>query len=260
MTASLAGRRPPAPTRARSPPPTATGGWRTSSTGCRSMRVPEAGAGDVPVVARERQRRRRARPQIDARRRRPAWTPSSPSTAKAATRSSRSGEGDLVEVTSTDRAAARPVRLPRRRGRAGRAAAARELARLGADRPHRARARPDRAPLGGRADAAGTAQTALEDGIQVRFGAGDFRVGDHWLIPARTVRLVYGVSALVGHDRVAGRRDRRAARPAAAGAAAPAQHASRCSIARAARWTVAVGLPPAVPAADVAGDDRPARR
>jgi hypothetical protein len=30
------------------------------------------------------------------------------------------------------------------------------------------------------------------------FGDGDFRVGDHWLIPARTVRLVYGVTALSG--------------------------------------------------------------
>jgi Family of unknown function (DUF6519) len=41
-------------------------------------------------------------------------------------------------------------------------------------------------------------QEALEDGIQVLFGAGDFRVGDYWLIPARTVRLVYGQTALAG--------------------------------------------------------------
>lgn len=38
----------------------------------------------------------------------------------------------------------------------------------------------------------------LEDGIQVSFGGGDFRVGDYWLIPARTVRLVYGQSVLAG--------------------------------------------------------------
>lgn len=47
--------------------------------------------------------------------------------------------------------------------------------------------------------AAATASVAdLEDGIQVAFGDGDFRVGDYWLIPARTVRLVYGVTALAG--------------------------------------------------------------
>jgi hypothetical protein len=41
----------------------------------------------------------------------------------------------------------------------------------------------------------------LEDGIQVRFTTtttSTFRPGDHWMIPARTVRLVYGQSALAG--------------------------------------------------------------
>jgi hypothetical protein len=46
---------------------------------------------------------------------------------------------------------------------------------------------------------ASTSQQQLEDGVQVAFGsAGEFRIGDYWLIPARTVRLVYGVSALGG--------------------------------------------------------------
>lgn len=47
--------------------------------------------------------------------------------------------------------------------------------------------------------AANTSADELEDGIQVRFGnTGAFRPGDHWMIPARTVRLVYGQSALAG--------------------------------------------------------------
>lgn len=46
---------------------------------------------------------------------------------------------------------------------------------------------------------ASTSEQELEDGVRVAFGAGgEFRVGDYWLIPARTVRLVYGVSALGG--------------------------------------------------------------
>lgn len=46
---------------------------------------------------------------------------------------------------------------------------------------------------------ASTSEQELEDGVHVAFGsAGEFRVGDYWLVPARTVRLVYGVSALGG--------------------------------------------------------------
>jgi Family of unknown function (DUF6519) len=45
---------------------------------------------------------------------------------------------------------------------------------------------------------ANPSKDALEDGIEVSFGAGDFHVGDYWLIPARTVRLVYGQTALAG--------------------------------------------------------------
>jgi uncharacterized protein DUF6519 len=38
----------------------------------------------------------------------------------------------------------------------------------------------------------------LEDGIVVSFDGGPFRTGDHWLVPARTVRLAYGLTALSG--------------------------------------------------------------
>ncbi len=46
----------------------------------------------------------------------------------------------------------------------------------------------------------GPAPQALEGGVTVRFSvqAGDAQVGDYWLIPARTVRLAYGVKALAG--------------------------------------------------------------
>ena len=42
------------------------------------------------------------------------------------------------------------------------------------------------------------APAELEAGIRVAFGEGAGGVGDHWLVPARTVRLVYGVQALAG--------------------------------------------------------------
>ncbi|MFI6329657.1 DUF6519 domain-containing protein [Micromonospora chersina] len=108
-------------------------------------------------------------------------------------------EGDLVEVTSPDRelhgwpghlatagapdGTALPVTWA--------AGAPASLAALG------------RTPIvrrwDGPAQVANASPDELDDaGIEVRFGAGDFRVGDHWLIPARTVRLVYGVSALSG--------------------------------------------------------------
>jgi Family of unknown function (DUF6519) len=44
----------------------------------------------------------------------------------------------------------------------------------------------------------GAAADDLEGGITVSFGDGDLRTGDSWLIPARTVQLVYGLTALSG--------------------------------------------------------------
>jgi hypothetical protein len=108
------------------------------------------------------------------------------------------GEGDVVEVTSTDRAlhgapgflatAGPPVGLVL--PIAWSAGSPADLAALG------------RAPIvrrwEGAPRAAGASEDPLEDGIQVAFGDGDFRTGDYWLIPARTVRLVYGATALAG--------------------------------------------------------------
>lgn len=108
-------------------------------------------------------------------------------------------EGDLVEVTSTDR---QQRRLPGFLARAGSPdgvevpvswldAAPTSLAVLG------------RAPVvrrweGGPTELSTTAAD-LEDGITVRFPAGGQpRVGDYWLIPARSVRLAYGLSELRG--------------------------------------------------------------
>ena len=51
----------------------------------------------------------------------------------------------------------------------------------------------------GPAQAVSTAPQLLEGGIQVAFPAGGtLATGDHWLIPARAVRLVYGLTALAG--------------------------------------------------------------
>ena len=108
------------------------------------------------------------------------------------------GEGDVVEVTSTDRVlhgapgflatAGAPVGLllPI----AWSAGFPADLAALG------------RAPVvrrwEGEPRVANATEDPLEDGVQVAFGDGDFRTGDYWLIPARTVRLVYGATALSG--------------------------------------------------------------
>ncbi|MGE2722345.1 DUF6519 domain-containing protein [Mycolicibacterium celeriflavum] len=43
-----------------------------------------------------------------------------------------------------------------------------------------------------------TTPTELEGGIQVAFDGGSFRTGDYWLLPARTVRLAYGIDSLAG--------------------------------------------------------------
>lgn len=112
--------------------------------------------------------------------------------------------GDVVEVTSRDRelhglpallgTAGAPdgLVLPVTwLGAAGSDPGAADVANLGATPIVR---RWEGGPL-----PASTSQQALEDGVQVEFGTGgEFRVGDYWLIPARTVRLVYGVSALGG--------------------------------------------------------------
>ncbi len=108
-------------------------------------------------------------------------------------------EADLVEVTSTDR---------QQRGLAG------FLARAGApdglELPvawvvggPSSLASLGRAPVvrrweGGPVRLAATA-VDLEDGLTVRFPAGgEPRVGDYWTVPARTVRLAYGLSDLRG--------------------------------------------------------------
>ena len=171
-------------------------------------------------------------------------------------------EGDIVEVTSVDRqlhglpgflaVAGAPdgLRLPVNWS----GAAPPGLTELGD------------VPLVRRWEGGPTATSAtavtLEDGIQVSFGTGDFRVGDHWLIPARTVRLVYGASALAGHDRVAGGR-RRAAAAAAAGTHPPSRHARprrACDGRRRGPLEPGLGLPASVPAAHADGHARPARR
>ncbi|MBK6872040.1 MAG: PASTA domain-containing protein [Kineosporiaceae bacterium] len=111
-------------------------------------------------------------------------------------------EGQLVEVTSADREL---------RGLPG--FLAHTAAPTGADLPITWLGTPPVAPaeeaeLGshpivrrweGGPIPIGAAAVDLEDGIQVAFPAGGtLRTGDHWLIPARTVREVYGLTALSG--------------------------------------------------------------
>ncbi|MEJ2862578.1 DUF6519 domain-containing protein [Actinomycetospora flava] len=107
---------------------------------------------------------------------------------------------DIVEITSTDQML---------RGRPG------YLATVGA--PDQLRLpitwlegdrRPDtlealgRAPIVRRWEAspqqAANLLVDLEGGIQVRFSGGTYRVGDYWLVPARAVRLSYGLADLRG--------------------------------------------------------------
>ncbi|MEO3807258.1 DUF6519 domain-containing protein [Nonomuraea sp. B1E8] len=108
-------------------------------------------------------------------------------------------QGDLVEVTSPDREL---HSLPGHLATAGApdglalpvkwaSTAPADLAALGST--------PIVRRWDGPAQPADSSPDELDKaGIQVRFGAGDFRTGDHWLIPARTVRLMYGISALSG--------------------------------------------------------------
>lgn len=108
-------------------------------------------------------------------------------------------EGDLVEVTSTGR---EQRHLPGFLARAGApddvelpvawlAGAPTSVAALGpAPVVRRWEGGPTRL---------GTTATVLEDGLTVRFPAGGrAEVGDHWLVPARAVRLAYGLSELRG--------------------------------------------------------------
>ena len=108
-------------------------------------------------------------------------------------------ENDLVEVTSTTR------QLRGQRGFLARAGAPNGLdlpVTWLADAPVTL-ASLGRTPVVRRWEGGptqlGTAATDLEDGITVRFPAGGTAaVGDYWLIPARTVRLAYGLSELRG--------------------------------------------------------------
>lgn len=112
-------------------------------------------------------------------------------------------EGDLVEVTSRDRALhGLPALLGTAGAPEGLVLPVTWMGATGADPGVADVANLGQAPIVRRWEggprAANASADDLEDGIRVAFGAGEFRVGDHWLIPARTVRLVYGVSALGG--------------------------------------------------------------
>ncbi|MGC0273294.1 DUF6519 domain-containing protein [Pseudactinotalea sp. Z1739] len=113
------------------------------------------------------------------------------------------GEGDVVEITSRDRELrALPALLGTAGAPDGLVLPVTWIGNSGSDPAAGDMSQLGEAPLvrrweGGPAPVGPSAQD-LEDGIQVTFGGGDFRVGDYWLIPARTVRLVYGVSALSG--------------------------------------------------------------
>ncbi len=112
-------------------------------------------------------------------------------------------EGDLVEVTSRDRALhGLPALLGRAGAPEGLVLPVTWLGATGTDPGVADVGNLGQAPIVRRWEggprAANASDDDLEDGIRVAFGAGEFRVGDHWLIPARTVRLVYGVSTLGG--------------------------------------------------------------
>jgi hypothetical protein len=108
-------------------------------------------------------------------------------------------QGDLVEVTSTD---LELRRLPGFLARAG-APDGLDLPVAWAAGHPTSVAALGRAPIvrrweGGPVRAAATA-VDLEDGITVRFPAGgQAATGDYWMIPARAVRLAYGLSELRG--------------------------------------------------------------
>lgn len=108
-------------------------------------------------------------------------------------------DGDLVEVTSTDRAL---HGLPGYLGTLGPPDGLTLPVAWSADSPSDV-ASLGAAPIVRRWDGGplplNSAWRDLEGGIRVRFPAGgDSQVGQYWLIPARTVRLVYGVTALAG--------------------------------------------------------------
>lgn len=109
------------------------------------------------------------------------------------------GSGDLVEVTSRDREL---------RGQPGFLAEAGtpdelELPVTWRDGGPESLAALGSAPIvrrwEGGPEPIATTVTELEDGIGVRFPAGGTAAtGDHWLIPARTVRLVHGLAQISG--------------------------------------------------------------
>ncbi|MEQ7128699.1 DUF6519 domain-containing protein [Actinopolymorpha sp. B11F2] len=108
-------------------------------------------------------------------------------------------EGDTVEVTSTDR---------QLRGLPGHLATVGvpdglRLPVVWTDGAPASRAALGRAPIvrrwEGPTRVANTSPDDLEGGIRVAFdGGGAYRTGDYWLVPARTVRLAYGLTALSG--------------------------------------------------------------
>jgi hypothetical protein len=117
--------------------------------------------------------------------------------------------GHLIELTSTDRRLRRlPGLLARVVGRTGLdldvawvAAAPGSLSDVGGTPIVRRWENP--APPGAVAPVGATPLAAtdidLEDGLTVRFPAGgEARTGDFWLVPARSVRLAYGLSELRG--------------------------------------------------------------
>ncbi|GAA1579195.1 hypothetical protein GCM10009678_72280 [Actinomadura kijaniata] len=106
--------------------------------------------------------------------------------------------GDVVEVTSDDWA------LHQRPGRLATAGAPQDLVLPVTWEGQQALTLKElgRAPIVRRWEGAArpaTGSVELEAGIQVQFGAsGTFQTGQYWLIPARTVRLVYGLSGASG--------------------------------------------------------------
>ena len=263
MAAELAAARPLGRPVPRSRRAVATSGWRTSSTGCRcttACRTPRRGRRDVPVVARQRQRRRRRRRARPRRRRRGRRR--SPWTGSAGTRSCRSGPGS----SSSSPAATASCT-------ACRASSPTRARRTGFDLPvtWRGPARPPRSPPSGRVpivrrweggpapitadrDRPGGRHRGPLPGRRARP-----RTGDYWQIPARTVRLAYGLTQVSGtiewpptdrRRRRAAARRRRGTTSRAAGGPRPGR---RPLVAR-------VRLPAAVPAADRPGDPRPGRR
>ena len=253
-------RRRRSPTRARSPPPTATGAWRTSSTACRSTRSTR---GEVTytwsrengsVVAGLEAIGPTAIAGMDA--------------ELTLDREGRDeelsiGEGDVVEVTSTDRVLhGAPGFLATAGAPVGLLLPIAWSAGF-ARRPGRARTRAGRPPLGGRA--AGRERDRGPAGGRRPGRLRRRRLPHRRLLadpgahrPARLRR-----DRAVGHDRMARRRSRRATAPtpARAGASPRDDRAARPHDRERDRpLDAARRLPASRSAAHGARDDRPAGR